>query len=185
MFESERRDLSYVPRWGICRVNRRQSVADHLYYTTCYALELANRIGWGTYEDRLALLTYVLRHDEREALESDIPGPIKRLCKWDGSPLNQLLEDRFGPPPKADDDMVAIRTAADVIDECMYLAGEINSGNRSVMSVFDNAKQRLHSAIIGLPSDDKQLLRSFRNDLMCAIDDEVQYVKNIAGLKGV
>lgn len=185
MFESERRDLSWVPRWGICRVNRRQSVADHSYYATCYSLELARRISWGSDADRLALVTYVLRHDEREAMESDIPGPIKRLCSWDGSSLDHLLEARFGLPAKADDDMVAIRVAADVIDECMYLAGEINSGNRSVESVFANAKRRLHDAVLNLPSHDVALLGLLKDELIGIVNCEQRHTKNIDGLRGV
>lgn len=182
MFESERRDLAWVPRWGIIRVNRRQSVAEHSYYVTCYGLEVARRLGWSTDNDtqRYLLVLYLLRHDESECLEGDIPGPIKRLCGFDSSKIRGLLEDRFGPAPVYTPEMKAIKKTADLIDECFYLAGEMNSGNQAVDSSFNNASTRLERAIAELPGDGAEKVALLR-ELEIRFAKERTQSKNIDG----
>ncbi len=186
MFESERRDLAHVPRWGILRINRQQSVAEHSYFVTCYGLKIAEMIGWPDCEKDLnlehpylSLANYLLRHDEAECLEGDIPGPIKRITKFDSSNLKGLLYDRFGRPPFFSPGMKRIKDVADLLDECMYLAGEICSGNGYVRSTLGFAKSRLGTAVSGLPSaefDHKDLYLH----LIAIIEAETYMQKNIS-----
>lgn len=180
MFESERRDLAWVPRWGIVRVNRRQSVAEHSFFVASYGAELAKRLNWGNEKERYDLIVYLLRHDESECLEGDIPGPVKRLCGFDGSKLKPLLEARFGPAPQYTPEMRAIKKAADLIDECFYLAGELNSGNQAVKSSLKNAQDRLWRALSELPGD-REALRRLKVELVGRIDAEITQSKNIGG----
>lgn len=164
MFESERRDLSWVPRWSIIRCTRQQSVAEHSYFVAAYGSRVAELINWpkadGSIQSQLhrcdmryKLVVYLLRHDEAEAIESDIPGPIKTLGKYDREGVLGLVKARFGDKPFCTVEMKSIRIVADLLDECMYLAGELNAGNRAVMSALDNSRRRLMEAIDKLPGD--------------------------------
>lgn len=179
MFESERRDLAHVWRWAIVRCNHRQSVAEHSFFVTAYGLELARRLDWGSYENLHLLALYLLRHDESECLEGDIPGPIKRLCGFDSSKIKPLLNARFGPAPFYTPEMKAIKKAADLTDECFYLAGELNSGNIAVASSFKNAKDRLKRALTELPGDAKEKDRLW-HELFDRFQAEVVQSKNVA-----
>lgn len=194
MFESERRDLAWVPRWGIIRVLRRQSVAEHSYFVTCYGLEVAKAINWPECDPTwdatehpaaMHLLSlYLLRHDEGETVESDAPGPVKRLAGWDNNKLAPLLRHRYGPPPYYTASMKKIRVVADLIDECMYLAGEIRMGNHTLLSVYDNAKGRMIEMVGHLPGEENNKCR------LCSLLDqtvvsELGSSKNISGLEGV
>ena len=180
MFESERRDLAYVPRWSILRVNRRQSVAEHSFFVCCYGLKIAETLQWlGDYH---ALAVYLLRHDEAEALESDIPGPVKRSASYERSrELDSALKDRFGKGPVHDDKMLAIRRTADLIDECLYLAGEMSSGNSTVKTCFDYSVSRLTSSLDSLfgTENDRALLALLVKE---AIHNELTNTKNLNGL---
>lgn len=192
MFESERRDLAWVPRWSIIRVNRRQSVAEHSYFVSCYGLEIARRLDWPKVtshvmdqgEVRHLLALYLLRHDEGECLSGDLPGPIKRLCGFDDTKLDKLLEARFGPAPTVTADMKAIRRAADLIDECFYLAGEWNSGNQAVLSALENSRKRLTAAVLELPGD-QRVLTDLNRELHSRISNEMSGTKNINGFGGI
>ncbi len=194
MFESVRRDLAWVPRWGIMRVNRRQSVAEHSYFVTCYGLEIARRIGWPDgYElglhralrcesrgDALHLLAlYLLRHDESEVIEGDIPGPVKKLISRNTDGLVPMLARRFGEPPALTLDMKAIRWTADRIDEAMYLAGEINSGNQSVRCALEKVRKDLARGVGQLPTDTDTRAR-LAEDFRTMIDSELAYNKDVS-----
>lgn len=186
MFESERRDLAWVPRWSIVRCNRRQSVAEHSYFVACYGLEIAKRIGWAVDDPsrRLALVVYLLRHDEDETLTGDIPGPIKRLCGFHTEAITTPLHDTYGEAPFVDDDMKAIRRVADLMDECMYLAGEMNSGNQHVKSCLRSAKNRLDKAVAELPCK-SGLAINLHTELLDVIKRELTYVKDYSGFAGI
>lgn len=148
---------------------------------------MAELIGWPGYgvpsEDGPLLhdlALYLLRHDESEVLEGDIPGPVKRLCGFDSSKLKTHLERRFGPAPVHSPAMKAIKKAADLIDECFYLAGELNSGNQFVRSSLKNAKDRLGRAISELPCDDDKAKTSLHLDLLCRFSAEEIMTKDVS-----
>lgn len=186
MFEPERRDLAYVPRWSILRVLHRQSVAEHSFFVASYGLKIADHVGFdGDWRD---LASYLLRHDEGEALESDIPGPVKRITGMDCARLAPELERRFGPPPQPTAAMVAIRRVADLLDECLYLAGEVALGNRTVRAALDGVSwPRLRQATMYLSTIAGPKLAG----LLCseldemfkeAIKVELKYDKSMEGL---
>ena len=191
MIENIRRDLAWIPRWSICRVNRRQSVAEHSYFVTAYGLWVAEQVGWptdasgdATVPGRYRLALYLLRHDEDEALTGDVPGPVKRKCGMKPDNLAGILKDRYGEPARYTPEMKIIKKVADLMDECFYLAGEINSGNQAVRSSYENASNRLDEAIGQLPGvpSDKSRLRAV---LSVAFEKELKYDKDYSGLKMV
>jgi 5'-deoxynucleotidase YfbR-like HD superfamily hydrolase len=121
------RTLSHVPRWSILRVIHRQSVADHMYYVSFYASQIA--ISEELSNSEIAeLLMFCITHDIPEVITSDIPGPIKRkVCH---NEMLQIIEEegmseRFGfaiSPigPK----LRHIAKVADLLDEICYLFEE-------------------------------------------------------------
>lgn len=179
MFESERRDLAHVMRWGILRVLRRQSIAEHSYFVCCYGLKFAELLHWSG--DRASLATYLLRHDEAEVVESDIPRPIKRLTGYDSARIDPLVELRFGPVPQVSEEMRALRISADLLDECMYLAGEMAMGNATVRPVLYLCLKELQASIARLPGE-ASVLVDLDASLEQRIYEEMRAEKNLDGL---
>lgn len=159
MFEREYRELSFVPRWAIVRTLRHQSVAEHSYYVTLYAGQVARLINWGGSFGNL--YRAALMHDTSEVFMSDIPGPTKRAIidheKYDEYELSGLQE-RFGDEVSAwlKDDIEpkqinSIIKVADLLDECFFLATEMQLGNNSLCAVMLSSRTRLNTAIGRLP----------------------------------
>lgn len=133
MFEKELRDLSFVPRWGIVRTINRQAVSDHSYYVTVYAKEICEYLGLSA-EQTLDVVTAAIWHDVPERITGDIPGPVKKhLCnKLD---INRVESMAMSPFSSArghgtfSEHTTNIIKAADYMDQCFFLAIEIQMGN--------------------------------------------------------
>lgn len=136
MFDRELRDLAHVPRWGILRRVRQQSVAEHSFFVAVYAIEIAEFIEWGG--DYYTLIRHALSHDMPEVRTGDLPGPTKRAI-LDAARL-ETFEDRtmFDLFPshysfyRINGESHAIMTVADRLDATLFLADEANLGNQSV-----------------------------------------------------
>lgn len=155
-FEREYREMSFVPRWSIARTLKPQSVAEHSYYVSLYASQIALMIRWPG--DKGVLLDYALRHDLEEVFMSDIPGPVKRSIR-DESKMETFaageLDRRFGYdyrmsgviiPLDVQSQVKAIVKVADLLDEVFYLASEQQMGNKAVSNVLENSYERLRKA---------------------------------------
>lgn len=143
MLEPERRNLAWTPRWGIVRVNRRQSVAEHMYFTACYTDWIASQLNLSDAEYR-NIMYFMLKHDEAECFMSDIPGPVKRRVVGNLDEVETSIHDKmFLPMPPVSDKLKAVKKLADVIDECFYLVGELTSGNKCVLDVYQGCIRRL------------------------------------------
>jgi 5'-deoxynucleotidase YfbR-like HD superfamily hydrolase len=167
-FAAAFRDMSYVPRWGILRSIRKQSVAEHSYYVALYADQLATLIQWEG--DTAALLQYALLHDIDETITGDIPGPVKRAAfdktkMWDK--IRDTMARRFGainvfrlnnPLPE----IKAIVAVADSIDEISYLIEETILGNKWVKVVLSEAIRRFESRWEMLPINDEEESESLK-----------------------
>lgn len=162
MFEQEWRDAAYVPRWGIARVIRRQSLAEHQYFVAVYADQIADAIGWPM-ERRVYVFQYALRHDMPETVTGDGPGPAKRALTIDSpdaeSKLRAMMVWRYGEEDAHkmkpwNDDIRRIVKVADLIDEAMYIYEEMSLGNMTVKgpAVLGNTVKRLREAIDLLPA---------------------------------
>mgnify|MGYP003769467279 CR=1 FL=1 len=82
--------LRYVHRFSNCRVARTESVAEHSYYTTLYAIFLARwwtRNGHGQV-DLARLLQKAILHDAEEGLTGD----INRGFKYSSDTLRRAIE---------------------------------------------------------------------------------------------
>lgn len=142
LFRREMRDLRFVPRWAILRRGREQNVAEHSYYVALYAMEIAMFIGWPG--DRLALMHSALVHDLPEVWTGDMPRPAKRVMVQRQA-LQSLEQRRMADifpfhasayKSSAEDSqqngLREILACADSVEAVMFLADELNMGNRSV-----------------------------------------------------
>lgn len=78
MFERELTDSLFLQRWGIVRLVRPQSVAEHTFLVAHYANDLCVFLGVST-DIHLATLQLALWHDAKdEIFTGDLPGPNKR-----------------------------------------------------------------------------------------------------------
>lgn len=157
-FTSDFRDVAYVPRWAIARRIRHQYLAEHSYFTALYADQIARLIKWnGSYEE---LFRYALYHDLDETITGDIPGPAKRSawCKERGEEaISDVLGDKYGSDVRetrreAPEDIRAIVSVADSIEEVCYLSEELILGNIWVSPVVKEAQERLKKRWMKLPA---------------------------------
>ena len=153
------RDMAHIPRWVILRKNRQQNLAEHSYYVTLYADQVARLIGWqGNYGD---LMRYALLHDIDETITGDIPGPAKRAA-WDKTRAEERIKgvmtakyglDVIDVRSSATREVRAIVSVADALDEVCYLLEEKLSGNNWVHTVYNEAFDRLAYRWQYLPGD--------------------------------
>jgi len=156
--ERELRDLAHVPRWSIARLINNQSVAEHSFYVTVYARELALLLGWRQ-DDAAAqeyLVTRALYHDAEESGSGDIPGPFKRAAV-DGDRYEKVrqyyLTSRYGDRtyPRVNDlytiekEVTLILKLADTLEEVLFLAGEVQMGNQAIVHIFKASHKSLAS----------------------------------------
>jgi len=162
-FTADFRDVAYVPRWAIARRIRQQYLAEHSYFTAVYADQIARTIGWdGSYEE---LFRYALYHDLDETITGDIPGPAKRAawCKEKGGDaILPVMTAKFGLDVMhtrlvATDEIRAILSVADSIEEVCYLTEELLLGNVWVSPVVKEAQQRLKLRWMKLPATTEDL----------------------------
>lgn len=162
MFERELRDLSHVHRWSIARLIKPQNVAEHSFYVTHYAVQICQLLGIGDENFYAAVMHYALWHDVDECFTGDIIGPVKRSVqdkdKFDLYKAKGMAE-RFNYVPDPSDDIKSIIKCADLLDEVLYLSGEMQMGNNSVGSFRENALHRLWRAWNNLPWKDNSTER--------------------------
>lgn len=158
MFERDYRDLAFVPRWGIMPVNHRQSVAEHSFYVTLYALEILefyrlNGYGLRFFEDTLV---HAILHDRSEAFTSDIPGPVKRSVS--GKEVFNQFESHMNETIYESDYELTrpaelIVKVADLMDEWAYWQMESRMGNNfnGIVNLRGGILDRLDAAVSKLP----------------------------------
>ena len=162
MFERELRDLAHVPRFVMVRVLRRQNVAEHSFYTAIYADAIA-RVCDDSVVNISNVVHAALWHDAEECFTGDIPGPTKRDLKgpdWDVK-VSSGMEKRFGQFWYCylnDDEKVVLKVAG-LLDEVLYLAGELQMGNSSAGRVFKYCQDRLGTVWKSLPMDSSTKLK--------------------------
>lgn len=157
------RDMAYVPRWVILRRHRQQYLAEHSYFVAIYAQQVARLIG---YHDLYEVVWFALLHDIDETITGDIPGPIKRSAfdkNKAKSAMQDVMIDKFGADISTDasftnDEVRAIVSVADSIEEVCYLMEEMSMGNKDwIKPVIDEAIDRLKMRWSKLPADEKTL----------------------------
>lgn len=177
LFPREYRDLAWVPRWGIARVMRRQSVAEHSYFVSLYCSLVSEFLGLPT-EDRLILITSALHHDQAECYTGDTPGPVKHATV-DKEVLAQYEKTndkyRFGDTPEIPPerkDLKLLLKVCDLLEETAYLNGEIQQGNKAVEHMEEASRKRLYlkldeyaAEVAMVPGDKLRLVSEIHNSL--------------------
>lgn len=156
LFPPELRTASLVKRWSIVRTLQSDSVAEHSFFVSFYALQIARLIGWdGPLAD---LQFYASMHDIEECVTGDILGPVKRgivdperfedfavdamrvHLPLIGRQIRTILESPRGP------DIKAIVKVADKVDAVIYLTIEIEMGNARLGPLLNDATANLTAA---------------------------------------
>lgn len=173
------RDMAYVPRWVILRRHRQQYLAEHSYFVAIYAQQIARLIG---YDDLYEVVWFALLHDIDETITGDIPGPIKRAAfdktKAKGA-MQDVMIDKFGADVTTDasftnDEVRAIVSVADSIEEVCYLMEEMSMGNKDwIKPVIDEAIDRLKMRWSKLPADETTLKDVWAKEMTKLVSEQV------------
>jgi 5'-deoxynucleotidase YfbR-like HD superfamily hydrolase len=175
MFEQELRDLSFVPRWGIVRTVNKQSVAEHSYYVVVYTRMLCEAMRLND-SDTLEAVTFAMWHDVPERVTGDLPGPVKKSIV-DEDKLGRIerialmaFDGGSWCSGRASNTVAAIVKAADYIDQCFFLATEIQMGNyRNARWILDSSLNSLKHclSVLGLAEDSTATQEILHNVLHC------------------
>ena len=169
----ELRDLAHVPRWGIARLIRGQSVAEHSFFVACYAMQIGDELQLSFNGDEL--IRWALIHDVDESFMSDIPGPSKRsvVDRFKYAHYTDAGSvKRFGfAPSHCQGHIKQIVKLADLIDEVMFLSGELQMGNQAILAPLMSANERMFLALKAIDCDE-ELKTNFRIKLSRATQQE-------------
>lgn len=146
MIAREWRELSFIPRWGILRRVRDQSVAEHSYYVATYVMLLGGRMG--LHNDIInEAIKLALTHDIEEIITGDIPAPAKKYLDPEGNKVLSLKSRAYSTLEirhrgVVNPVSVYLVKLADLMDGLAYLATEIQMGNGSVSVVLQEMRIR-------------------------------------------
>jgi len=126
------RELAHVPRWVIVRTIRNQSVAEHAFFMTRYAIDIASTMGL---DIRAEFIDYCLRHDDDELHTGDIPAPYKKILDWHNK-KPELLWEMTG------EEWMVLK-AADLLEGILFLIDEELMGNKTVGMVCNSLCEEL------------------------------------------
>jgi len=171
-FIHDSRDLMHVRRFTTVRGFQDESVAEHSYYTTLYAMVICDlEAAEGRRVDASEVLRRCLLHDLDEARVSDIPRPIKHANHEVQSTISkisaQVYEELVSPlPPIVRDEYVRlwnkdssyeakVQKAADLLEALAWAIEEQTMRNMRVKSlkIAENLLAEIRE--IGVPSATK------------------------------
>jgi 5'-deoxynucleotidase YfbR-like HD superfamily hydrolase len=155
MFERELRELSFVPRWGTTRVQRRQSVAEHSWFTAVYAIQIMELFNVASTSDKFYILAHAICHDLEEGITGDVISPIHSRVKTqlDGVVRTELptRHPELSGHNTGHADNEAIVKTASVMDDIMYLMTEKQMGNSAIDGIAARAVDKLHESWMTMP----------------------------------
>lgn len=196
------RILSTVTRWQVIPTTRRQSVAEHSYYVTVYALKIAEVLGIHNAFFNNELTHRALFHDLSEIVTGDMPTPYKKFIygRIHGA-------DIPGPPvpptdtttPAADrvargmcagaltdcEDTVGIYQrqcierivkTADLLEALVSLIEECASGNFRVRKCQNYLADKLKKQLLDYPPNEIPLVQQWVDDAIQACFDGADIV---------
>ena len=164
LFPPELRTASVVQRWSIVRTLNRDSVAEHSFFVTYYAVAIANLVKWRGPLD--ALTFAALLHDADEFIAGDVVSPVKHGV-FDNDKYEDFIERQMNsrlPMMRArlrvildsehGDTIKKIIKVADKVDAVIFLILEMRMGNSGISSLLTNAMENLYAAWLGLAGCD-------------------------------
>lgn len=178
----ELRTMSVVPRWSIVRTVKEDSVANHSFYVSLYATDIARLIDWkGSVS---ALLYLALTHDLGELITGDLVSPVKKEILDDERTEDfihlkmserlpyiwqQIAAYRDALHPELLSEVDVIIKVADRLDAVLYLIGETRIGNSFTTPLIETALARLKLAWYDLPDVDRDLDQLWATEVLPAI----------------
>lgn len=190
-FPPELRTMSVVPRWSIVWTLTRDTVANHSYFVTFYAREIARLIGWNG--DMADLMYRALVHDCDETITGDICSPVKNEIIDDKRAEEYIalrMEERLPHVVKDLDDMEGdinsmlavqqqkaiesseawlIVKAADKMDALIFLLTEERLGNGVIAPHMPRSWAKFEAAWRALPAHDGELDRLWNTCMVPAV----------------
>lgn len=177
LFPPELRTASVVQRWNIVRTLNPDSVAEHSFYVTFYALQIARLVEW---QGPLADLTFVaLMHDvgDGECITGDLASPVKHEIVDEGKFNNFVSEQMRMRMPLVETQLAVIMESAwgssieriikvaDKIDAVIFLILEQRMGNVVLGPLYQDALKNLSEAwtFLGLELHEGDIPQSHAN----------------------
>jgi len=157
VLQPQSRVLQHVPRWGIIRTIRQQSVAEHSYYVALYATYIAKKLNLMDLDCQWVTQA-ALVHDFEEMVSGDIPTPYKKyIGKVDderimGGPRSMALSIMTIEPRNRAFCEEIIRVA-DLFEAAMYLRDEYHMGNCQISDLMRYISDKFHVACKKLDED--------------------------------
>ena len=156
LFPPELRTASVVRRWSIVRTLKDDTVAEHSYYVTCYAVAIARLLEWqGPLAD---LMFMALMHDAEELVTGDLVSPVKSNIVDDSLYDRYVAEQMTERLPLIQTQLMRIAEApygyqaelivkvADKVDAALFLMQECGMGNTKLEPLAIDATRNLRSA---------------------------------------
>lgn len=176
-FPPELRTASVVPRWSIIWTLTRDSVANHSFFVTFYAREIAVLIEWQGYLDDLMYMALV--HDLEETATGDVVSTVKAEIiddKRAAAYIDRKMRERM---PFVADDMEAMGSeeikriikAADKLDALIFLMVERRLGNGVIAPHLPSAHAKFEAAWRNLPADKDKLDELWNTCMVPAIKE--------------
>ena len=157
------RKLSYVQRWGIVPVIRKQSVAEHSFGVAAISVWLAGMSRQAC--DRAEVLEYALLHDINEAITGDVPSTFKRYIK----DAIVGFESKIPDAEVCELTKVVVKLA-DYLEALAYINEEKSFGNSTLglieadmLPLFDTAYDKF--TMLGVKPDSRAFLRNFLDEV--------------------
>lgn len=161
VLQPQSRVLQHVPRWGIIRTLRQQSVAEHSYYVALYATYIAKKLNLRDLDCQWVTQA-ALVHDFEEMVSGDIPTPFKKSYMMKESKVlaapKSMAMSIMTVEPRNRSFCAEIIHVADLFEATMYLADEYYMGNSTVNHLLDRFCEQLSEKAKKLDEDLEPLL---------------------------
>lgn len=162
--------LSHVPRWGIVRHSRQQSVAEHTFRMTMIAREIVVRclpsdylVSWPEF------LWTCLTHDADESVTGDVPTPAKIALGLPGGNLGLVdvpdIDNRHGEPTTVAEKIII--DLADEVEAYVFLRHEGRGPHATEIG------DRAHARIMKKIDDAFNRIPGFDSARMCDLINEM------------
>lgn len=179
------RIASVVTRWGVIRTHSKDTVANHSFYVTTYAQDIAHLIDWAPdnnlYKPLYWLMRYSLIHDLDELFTGDLVTFIKpeiidqdRAARYVAAQMQERMPGiaaaftEIAELPYADE-IKRIVKVADWLDALFFSIDEQKIGNVAIQKYEPFTLDKLKEAWFKLPCDSARLSDLWANEMLAAI----------------
>lgn len=147
LISKDARMLQHIKRWGICPLIKEQSVAEHSYYVTMYALQITKILFPNEDERKMRIVEKALVHDISEIWTGDIPTPLGanfEVKKAKKAKAYELYSKHSYAPYANDDIDTLIIKIADYMEALHKCVEEKRLGNTYMERAYNDIDKRMH-----------------------------------------